>query len=406
VRKVLLVEFVVFLTLPAAHASAQSFHAIEIGVLPGETSSFATDVNNARQVVGFSGSRAFLWDPVNGMRDLGIETNRLRINNSGIVAGIRSVGSHSRPFLWADGQVFDLPNAPPEDVFFLLEWTDNDILVVCGQRCWGLYQGALYDLEALTGASIAAVNDQARIGGTLAGDAYLRLPDGRVLTPWRAAVFPPETPGPGAVEVIGPAGHFAGRSGSQIMYGTPNEAVFPLAVRVPARGGIGLNDMNRAGDLVGVYRISNLLSELDTGFLFSNATGALINLRDAIVSGPSTIRNAVAVTDSGDVAANAIVDSAFRVVLLVRAVPPAPANLTFSVDGAIVSLAWSQTPGAVDYVIEAGSTPGASDLYNAPAGSQTTFATLAPPGRYHVRVRARNASGVSAPSNEVIVVVP
>ncbi|MEZ5421330.1 MAG: fibronectin type III domain-containing protein [Vicinamibacterales bacterium] len=36
----------------------------------------------------------------------------------------------------------------------------------------------------------------------------------------------------------------------------------------------------------------------------------------------------------------------------------------------------------------------------------TTFLTPAPPGTYVVRIRAANAFGVSAPSNEVTVVVP
>ena len=136
-RRLLFVEIVTAFTLTAVGASAQSFHAIDVGVLPGETSSFATDVNNERQVVGYSGNRPFLWDPISGIRELEVTTTRLLINNSGIVAGIRAVAGQSRPFLWADGQVFDLPNAPPEDVFILREWTDNNILVVCGSKCWG-----------------------------------------------------------------------------------------------------------------------------------------------------------------------------------------------------------------------------------------------------------------------------
>jgi hypothetical protein len=400
-----LIPALVAWTLTAGGASAQSFHAIDVGVLPGEASSFVTDVNNQRQVVGHSGSRAFLWDPISGIRDLGLDTIRVLINNSGIVAGIRTVAGQSRPFLWADGQVFDLPNPPPEDVFILREWTDNNILVVCGSKCWGLHQGALYDLDTFTGASILAVNEQARIGGMLAGNAYLRLPDGRVLTPWQAAVFP-ETPGPGIVEVIGPAGHFAGRAGAWLWYGFPSGAAALLPLRVPVRGSIRLNDMNRAGDLVGLYRVSNLLFDADTGFFYSNATGALINLREAIISGPTTIREAIAINDAGDIAVNAGASFSSRAVLLVRAVPPPPSNLSFSVAGSIVSLSWTAVSGAIDYVIEAGSAPGVSDLFNAPVGSQTTFVTPAPPGRYYVRVRARNPSGLSPTSNEVIVVVP
>jgi len=35
-----------------------------------------------------------------------------------------------------------------------------------------------------------------------------------------------------------------------------------------------------------------------------------------------------------------------------------------------------------------------------------TFSTNAPPGTYYVRVRATNACGTSAPSNEILVNVP
>ena len=47
----------------------------DIGVLPGAINSVARGINIIGQVVGGcrtdSGNRAFLWDPVNGMRDLG-----------------------------------------------------------------------------------------------------------------------------------------------------------------------------------------------------------------------------------------------------------------------------------------------------------------------------------------------
>jgi hypothetical protein len=86
--------------------------------------------------------------------------------------------------------------------------------------------------------------------------------------------------------------------------------------------------------------------------------------------------------------------------------PAAPASLTSSVSGAAVTLAWSPASGAARYVIEAGSSPGASDLANIDTGSSAaSFSATAPPGTYFVRVRARNACGTSAPSAERIVVV-
>jgi hypothetical protein len=58
-------------------------------------------------------------------------------------------------------------------------------------------------------------------------------------------------------------------------------------------------------------------------------------------------------------------------------------------------------------VVEAGTVSGASDLGIVPTGNlDTTFSTRVPPGTYFVRVRAANAFGHSAPSNEVTIVVP
>ena len=66
-------------------------------------------------------------------------------------------------------------------------------------------------------------------------------------------------------------------------------------------------------------------------------------------------------------------------------------------------LSWAGVAGATDYVIEVGSSSGGADILVAPVGNVTTISTVADPRVYYVRVRARNACGSSAPSNEVIV---
>src|SRR5207247_7229256 len=80
-----------------------------------------------------------------------------------------------------------------------------------------------------------------------------------------------------------------------------------------------------------------------------------------------------------------------------------------AVSGTTVTVNWTPASGdpATSYVLEAGSASGRSDLANADTGSTETAltATDVPPGTYFVRIRARNASGTSAPSNEIIVVV-
>jgi hypothetical protein len=90
--------------------------------------------------------------------------------------------------------------------------------------------------------------------------------------------------------------------------------------------------------------------------------------------------------------------------------PGPPSNLTASVAGATVMLNWSPPAagGALSsYVVEAGVAPGDSSITLFDTGSTVTSLTAngVPPGTYFVRVKARNAAGASAASNEVAVVV-
>jgi hypothetical protein len=88
--------------------------------------------------------------------------------------------------------------------------------------------------------------------------------------------------------------------------------------------------------------------------------------------------------------------------------PGAPTGLTITINsGGAVGLQWNAAAGApTNYVLEAGSAAGLANLANADVGPATTFATTGVgAGTYYVRVRARNACGTSAPSNEVTIAV-
>ena len=55
------------------------------------------------------------------------------------------------------------------------------------------------------------------------------------------------------------------------------------------------------------------------------------------------------------------------------------------------------------YVLEAGTATGTTDVASINVGGATSYATAVPPGTYFVRVRGISSTGISDPSNEVIV---
>ena len=87
--------------------------------------------------------------------------------------------------------------------------------------------------------------------------------------------------------------------------------------------------------------------------------------------------------------------------------PSAPASLAGSVSGFAVQLAWGVAAGQVSsYILEAGSSPGGTDMGSFDLGTTTSYyASSVPAATYHVRVKARNACGVSGPSTEEVVTV-
>lgn len=100
-----------------------------------------------------------------------------------------------------------------------------------------------------------------------------------------------------------------------------------------------------------------------------------------------------------------------RASMVAAFVPAATSTLAAQVSGHIVSLSWGvgEPAAAVTrYVLEVGSAPGLNDIFSGlDVGLQTSSAANGvPPGTYYVRVRAGNFTGLSSPSNEVVVQVP
>jgi hypothetical protein len=88
--------------------------------------------------------------------------------------------------------------------------------------------------------------------------------------------------------------------------------------------------------------------------------------------------------------------------------PGAPSGLTFSVAESTVTLFWTIGTGPItSFIVEAGSTSGPSNLASFDTGSISPrlTATGVGPGTYFVRTRAKNACGLSASSNEVVMTI-
>ncbi len=88
--------------------------------------------------------------------------------------------------------------------------------------------------------------------------------------------------------------------------------------------------------------------------------------------------------------------------------PAPPVSATSEVSGSTVRISWQNgaTGGSpTSFVLEAGSQPGAANLLVTSAPFSPLVVEGVPNGLYYVRVRAVNALGTSAPSNEVEVLV-
>ena len=82
--------------------------------------------------------------------------------------------------------------------------------------------------------------------------------------------------------------------------------------------------------------------------------------------------------------------------------PGTPGRPVAVVNGASVTISWTQGPGAtpLSYDIEAGTYPGATNIGSFNVGSATSVTAAPGAGVYYIRIRARNNSGLSDPSAE------
>jgi hypothetical protein len=381
-------------------ALGQGYRLVEFRPLPGRTTAAAHDLNNHLQIVGLSGDQVCVWDAAGDVRALGLSgIDNVVINNLGVIAGTRLVSGRREPFLWSSG-IVTRPPIPPGDFIGVRRLTDNGILLMAASTgSWAAVGQTLYDLKTLTDARIDTVNELGTLGGVTGSSGtvgYLRYLNGVVLTMPDAAV-----------QAIGSAGHFGGSLrfalGYGFFFGRPDGTVSVFDHLDCCRRFAGaIHDVNRHGAFVGH----------DTFISFGDGTAAIL-YRDGRLSYPGSgisdvdVQDAYEINDTGYILASARIASApASTVLLVPLAPQPPSGLSFSVTGSIVTLTWASSADAVYYVVEAGSVPGAANLFNAPIGSEPRVTAPVPPGRYYVRVRAGNDLGLSGPCAEVVIDVP
>jgi hypothetical protein len=187
---------------------------------------------------------------------------------------------------------------------------------------------------------------------------------------WRGPSGPCETPG-------APTAFAASVSGFKVM----------LSWTPPANGGVASYALD-VGTQPGASNLGTFTLPSSQTSLVADAPAGHYYLR-------LRAQNACGSTSSNE--AEAIVPSGCNP-------PGAPSQLSSNVNGSVVSLNWSAVAGASGYVLEAGSTSGASDILRTVVGG-TAITGTAPPGQYHVRARATNACGAGPASPERLVSV-
>ena len=182
-----------------------------------------------------------------------------------------------------------------------------------------------------------------------------------------------------------------------------------------------------------VYRGSQLPAAYRGRYFFADSSASRVWSMELSINpttGEATMANVVEHTDElgGDAALGGIVSfgrdlqgelylatfAGGRILRIISesspSAPGPPLNLQAVITGQNALITWTPPNGGAlpeQYLLEAGSAPGASDFggYYAPANQPGFFAPGAPNGTFYLRVRSVNAGGVSTASNEVAAVV-
>ena len=238
---------------------------VSLGTL-GANDSFATAINSAGQVAGYSTNasnvmHAFFYADGAGMRDLGVlpggaESRAYGMDDSGSVVGASSdAAGNSRAFLWMPGAMRDLNDLiPPNSGWVLNEARDvNNSGDIVG---YGTINGSQHAflLERFEGPDTFAPVATATVtppgqGATVTQVAVKFWDDQKVVSATARAT--------GAIRITGPNAYDAGGTASS--WTTNDSQVVNVSFNVPAPGGTWTPDDN------GTYEVRvapNVVSDL------------------------------------------------------------------------------------------------------------------------------------------------
>jgi hypothetical protein len=402
---------VMALVIPTAGAQAQTYTLFDVPPPPGATALTISDVNGSAMAIGVAGndrfSAPFLFDGFSSSWLPVIENARtFVINNRGIVAGVRvrsGPRGDTRLFFTFDairGDDYDEVALPDDASTEIVRFTDSGIALLQSsiqRRSYAIFDSQVYDLSVF--GLVTDIADD----GTIAGNGpdntpFVRRLDGGMRFPFAEPAGGLRL---GGEFVAAVSGDLSGPNASlTLLSAGPDEVVKRAA------GFHGLSrilDMNDRGEAVGVA-VNGMRTPQFDAFRFRDGVVLPLDFQD--LGEPRYLREAFAISDNGivGVLANRPVGSKRIYSLLIpTGVPDRPRAPSFNVSGNLITLSWSGSLGALEYLVEAGSASGLYDVYNAAVGQVLGLAGTIPSGRYFVRLRARNAVGVSAASNEVVI---
>ncbi len=177
--------------------------------------------------------------------------------------------------------------------------------------------------------------------------------------------------------------------GAPALTGSVSNTTVALAWTPSAVGGIPTSYVLEAGTAPATSNVFSANVGSGTQLTATVTAGTYyIRVRGVAAAGVGTASNEIMLTVAG------------------CAFPSIPTGLTFTRSGNVVTLMWNPAPGAVAYFLEAGTAPGARNLFNGTVGGTTTLTTTINPGTYYVRLIGANNCGNSLPSTELSIAVP